>query len=385
MIDKEISEIRRHLRRDRSNMTAIYGCYVNDNKEIISEFRQSTGIMPENESDKYFALLRRTLSGRLGRNLIDITFKTSQVASSPEHKLLMDLRETRLKDDELRLSFYQKIIDSVVMEGNYLILLGCDTYDVPFKSRDDAVLKDNSDETYTYILCTICPVKQTKGGLHYVPEEKTFRDGAMNQLVSAPALGFLFPAFDNRSTNIYNALYYTHDVKTSQDALIESLFNTAVPQPAEEQKKTFEALLSTSLGEECSLDVVQTVHDQIRERMALHKEAKVPEPLMIAKADVKEVLAACGVSEEHLSKFSVDYDEAFGFEADLHPGNIIDDKHFELKTPDVVIKVDPTRNDLLETRVIGGVKYIMICADEAVEVNGVNITIADEEKETAAV
>lgn len=385
MIDKEISEIRRHLRRDRSNMTAIYGCYVNDNKEIISEFRQSTGIMPENESDKYFALLRRTLSGRLGRNLIDITFKTSQVASSPEHKLLMDLRETRLKDDELRLSFYQKIIDSVVMEGNYLILLGCDTYDVPFKSRDDAVLKDNSDETYTYILCTICPVKQTKGGLHYVPEEKAFHDGAMNQLVSAPALGFLFPAFDNRSTNIYNALYYTHDVKTSQDALIESLFNTAVPQPAEEQKKTFEALLSTSLGEECSLDVVQTVHDQIRERMALHKEAKVPEPLMIAKADVKEVLAACGVSEEHLSKFSVDYDEAFGFEADLHPGNIIDDKHFELKTPDVVIKVDPTRNDLLETRVIGGVKYIMICADEAVEVNGVNITIAGEEKETAAV
>ena len=385
MIDKEISEIRRHLRRDRSNMTAIYGCYVNDNKEIISEFRQSTGIMPENESDKYFALLRRTLSGRLGRNLIDITFKTSQVASSPEHKLLMDLRETRLKDDELRLSFYQKIIDSVVMEGNYLILLGCDTYDVPFKSRDDAVLKDNSDETYTYILCTICPVKQTKGGLHYVPEEKAFHDGAMNQLVSAPALGFLFPAFDNRSTNIYNALYYTHDVKTSQDALIESLFNTAVPQPAEEQKKTFEALLSTSLGEECSLDVVQTVHDQIRERMALHKEAKVPEPLMIAKADVKEVLAACGVSEEHLSKFSVDYDEAFGFEADLHPGNIIDDKHFELKTPDVVIKVDPTRNDLLETRVIGGVKYIMICADEAVEVNGVNITIADEEKETTAV
>lgn len=385
MIDKEISEIRRHLRRDRSNMTAIYGCYVNDNKEIISEFRQSTGIMPENEGDKYFALLRRTLSGAIGRNLIDITFKTSQVASSPEHKLLMDLRASQLKDDELRLSFYQKIIDSVVMEGNYLILLGYDTYDVPFKSKDDAFQKDNSEETYSYLLCAICPVKQTKGGLHYVPEEKTFHDGGSNQMISAPALGFLFPAFDNRSTNIYNALYYTHDVKTGQDALIETLFNTPVPQPAEEQKKTFEALLTTSLGDECSLDVVQTVHDQLRERIALHKEAKVPEPLMVAKADVKEVLAACGVSEEHLSKFSVDYDEAFGFEADLHPRNIIDDKHFELKTPDVVIKVDPNRNDLIETRVIGGVKYIMICADEAVEVNGVNITISEEEKEAAKV
>lgn len=381
MNDKEIGEIRRHMRRDRSNMTHIYGCYVNDNKEIISEFRQSTGMMPENEGDKYFALLRRTLSGAIGKNLIDITFKTSQVADSPEHKLLMGLRESKCNDEELRAELFKKIIDTVVIEGNYLILLGCDTYDVPFKSKDDSHQRDQSEEVYTYILCTICPVKQTKANLHYVPEEKLFHDGAMNQMVSAPALGFLFPAFDDRSTNIYNALYYTHDVKNGQDALIEALFNTPVPKPAAEQKKSFEALLTTSLGEECSLDVVQTVHDQISQRIEMHKEAKVPEPLMISKEDVKEVLTSCGVSEEHLAKFSVDYDEVFGFEADLHPKNIIDNKHFELKTPDVVIKVDPTRSDLIETRIIGGVKYIMICADEDVEVNGVIINIKDEVKE----
>ncbi len=386
MNDKEIGEIRRHLRRDRSNITAIYGCYVNDNKEIIAEFRQSTGLMPENESDKYFALLRRTLSGAIGKNLIDITFKTSQVASSPEHKLLMDLRACQLKEDELRQEFYKKIIENVSLEGNYLILLGCDSYDVPFKSKDDSFQKDNSDETYTYLICTICPVKQTKANLHYVPEEKLFHDGAMNQMVSAPALGFLFPAFDDRSTNIYNALYYTHDIKQSQDALIEALFNTPVPKPAAEQKKNFEALLTTALGDECTMDVVQTVHDQLCQRIELHKESKVPEPLMISKEEVKEVLSSCGVSEEHMTKFSVDYDEAFGFEADLHPKNIIDNKHFELKTPDVVIKVDPARSDLLETRVIGGVKYIMICADEEVEVNGVSIHINEKEaKEAAAV
>ena len=385
MNDKEISEIRRHLRRDRSNITALFGCYVNDNKEIITEFKQSTGIMPENEGDKYFALLRRTLSGSIGKNLIDITFKTSQVADSPEHKLLMGLRESKCNDEELRGQLFKKIIENVSLEGNYLILLGCDSYDVPFKSKDDAFQKDNSDEVYTYILCTICPVKQTKANLHYVPEEKLFHDGAMNQMVSAPALGFLFPAFDDRSTNIYNALYYTHDVKTSQDALIEALFNTPVPKPAFEQKKSFEALLTTSLGEECTMDVVQTVHEQLCQRIEMHKEAKVPEPLMISKEDVKEVLTSCGVSEEHMAKFSVDYDEVFGFEADLHPKNIIDNKHFELKTPDVVIKVDPTRSDLIETRVIGGVKYIMICADEDVEVNGVSINIADKEKEAAAV
>lgn len=379
MIDKEISEIRRHLRRDRSNMTHLFGCYVNENGEVISEFRQSVALMPENESDKYFALLRRTLSGGLGKNLIDITFKTSQVADSPEHKLLMGLRESKLADEELRGEFYKKVMENISLEGNYLILLGCDSYDVPFKGKDGGSSADQSEEVYTYILCTICPVKQTKANLHYVPEEKTFHDGAMNQMVAAPALGFLFPAFDNRATNIYNALYYTHDIKVGQDAFIEAIFNTPVPQPAAEQKKSFEALLTTSLGEDCSLDVVQTVHDQLCQRIELHKESKVPEPLMISKEEVKEVLSACGVSEEHVAKFSVDYDEAFGFEADLHPKNIIDDKHFELKTPDVVIKVDPTRSDMVETRIIGGVKYILIPADEDVEVNGVNIHIKENE------
>lgn len=378
MNEKEIGEIRRHLRRDRSNMTAIYGCFVNDNKEIIAEYRASTGIMSENEADKYFAILRKALSGSVGKNLIDLTFKTSQVAGSPEHELLMKLRETKLQEEELRMSLYKKIIDTLVLEGNYLILLGCDAYDVPFKSKDDTLQNDSADETFTYLICAVCPVKQTKPNLHYVPEEKTFHDGAMNQPVSAPEVGFLFPAFDNRSTNIYNALYYTHNIKENQDALIEAVFNTPVPKPAAEQKKCFEALLTTALGEECSLDVVQTVHEQLRERMELHKESKVPEPLLIDKEVLKDVLTSCGVSETGVSTFSVQYDEAFGFEAELHPKNIIDSKHFQITTPDIAIKVDPTRADLVETRVIGGVKYILINADENVEVNGVSIHFQNE-------
>ena len=383
MNEKEIGEIRRHMRRDRSNMTAIYGCYVNAQKEIITEFCQSLGIMPENESEKYFALLKRSLSGGIGKNLIDITFKTSQVAGSEEHGLLMKLRETKLKDEEARQKFWQKVIESVTMEDNYLILLGCDSYDVPFKSKDDFSQADNSDQVYTYLTCAVCPVKMTKPNLHYVAEEKLFHDGAINQMVSAPILGFLFPAFDNRSTNIYNALYYTKDAKDNHEAFVESVFNAPIPLPAAEQKQAFQALLGATLGEECSLDVVQTVHDEICQRIEMHKEAKVPEPLMIAKDDVKAVLKSCGVSEDNLAKFSVDYDETFGFEADLHPKNIIDNKKFEIKTPDVSIKVAPDRADLIETRVIGGVKYILICADENVEVNGVNIHI--KEPETANV
>lgn len=379
MNQKEIGEIRRRVRRDRSNMTTIYGCYVNAQKEIVSEFKQSTGTMPENEAEKYFGTMKRVLSGGIGRNLIDITFRTAQVADSPEHKLLMDLRKTALQDSDVRHSFYQKVIESVSLDDGYLILLGCDSYDVPFKGKDDELHADASDETYTYLLCAICPVKLAKPTLRYVAEEKAFHDGGAVNVVAAPELGFLFPAFDNRSTNIYNALYYTRSPKESHQSFVEAVFNTPIPKPAEEQKKSFEALLATSLEDECSLEAVQAVHDHLRQCIELHKESHVSEPLLISKEQVKEALNNCGVPDRNVAKFSVEYDEVFGFEAELHPKNIINANRFEINTPDVSIKVNPERSDLIETRVIGGVKYLLICADENVEVNGVNIHISDGE------
>jgi hypothetical protein len=139
MNDREIGEIRRRARKDRSNMTAIYGCYVNGNKEIVSYFRRSVGMMPESEAEKYFQVFKRTLTGSIGKNLIDISFRTAQVTDSPEHKFLMDLRKSALQDDELRMQLYKKIIDSTSLEDSFLILVGCDSYDVPFKSKDDEV------------------------------------------------------------------------------------------------------------------------------------------------------------------------------------------------------------------------------------------------------
>ena len=375
MNEREIGELRRRVRRDRSNMSAIYGCYVNGQKEIISSFKQSTGMMPENEAEKYFGVMKRVLSGTIGKNLIDICFRTAQVADSPEHKLLMQLRETRLQDDELRMSFYQKIIESVNFDESYLILIGCDSYDVPYKGGDGETQADRSEEVFTHLLCAICPVKQTKPTLRYVAEEKEFHDGGLAQVVCAPEIGFLFPAFDNRATNIYNALFYSRNTKVSHQPLVDALFNVRAPKPAEEQKKSFEALLTTSLDEQCSMEVVQTVHDQLRQCIEMHKESKVAEPLLISKEQVKTTLKSCGISDDKVSKFSVDYDEAFGFEAELHPKNIIDKNRFEIKTPDVSIKVNPERSDLIETRIIAGVKYILICADEDVEVNGVSIHI----------
>ncbi len=379
MNTREVSELRRHIRRDRTNMTTLYGCYVNENKEIICQFSRSTALMSENEAEKYFGILKRSLSGTLGKNLIDICFQTAQVANSPEHKMLMELRATELKDEGLLHAFYQKVIDTVSLKENYLILLGCDRYDVPFRGNDGENDSGRSDESFQFLLCAVCPVKQTQPKLQYLAEDKLFHDGGISNVVSAPELGFLFPAFDGRATNIYNALYYTHSPKESHNAFVDAVFHTPIPEPAHAQKQTFESLLSRTLEEECSLEVVQSVHDALRERIALHREARSPEALTVSKDEMKAVLTASGVCEAHAAKFGIEFESAFGLDAQVHPKNIIDDRRFEIVTPDVSIKIAPDKADLIETRIIGGVKYILVPAEESVEVNGVAIQIGDRE------
>ncbi len=378
MNQREIGEIRRRIRRDRTNITTVYGCYVNGQKEIISCFQQSVAMMPETEAEKYFSVLKRVLTGTIGKNLIDISFQTQQVISGAEHKFLMDLRKCALKDDTLRMELFHKIIETVSFEESFLILVGCDSYDVPFKSSDDETQEDASNEVYQYLICAVCPVKQTKANLQYDAQEKEFHDPGISHVVCQPEVGFLFPAFDDRTTNLYHANFYTRSAKISNQALIDKLFNVQAPRPAAEQKKSFESLLSSSLDDACSYQVVQSVHDGLRQCIELHKQSRSKENLMVSKELMKSALKECGVSERHVAKFSLGYDETFGMDAQLHPKNIIDNR-FEIATADVSIKVNPERTDLIETRIIDGVKYILICADENVEVNGVSIHIQDDE------
>lgn len=379
MNEKEIGELRRRFKPERNSFGHIRGCYVNELGHIVSQFDQSLALLSQDEAELFLGVLRKTLSGTLGKNLVDINFETQQVAYGQEHRLLMDLRDSALKDDGAVQTFFEKVIQSVEMEGCYLILLVHDAYDVPYRAKDGSRQDDASQEVYRYILCAICPVTETKPALSYYMRENEFHNRQMDHLVAAPELGFLFPAFDDRSTNLYNALCYSRDPAAAHEAFIDAVFKTGAPMPAAAQKEQFGTILGEALEEDCSLDVVQAVHGQLREMIAAHKESREKEPLKLSKGAVKGVLRSCGVSGEHAEAFERKYDETFGQETEVRPGNIIDARRMEVTTPDVVIKVNPDRDDLIQTRVINGVKYIMIRADDGVEVNGVEIKITAQE------
>lgn len=378
MIEKEIAELRRRLRPDKHNITHIRGCYVNERKEIISQFNESVGMLPVEDTEKYLALFRRVLTGSLGRNLLDITFRTQQVVDSDEHRLLMTLRDSELKDENAVQAFFSRTIQALDLEGNCLILLAYNTYDVFYKGKDDVIQEDSSSETFRYILCSICPVKETKPSLNYSSRESRFHIAAANQVVGTPELGFLFPAFDDRATNIYGALYYTRNIEESHGDFLDTLFHTKTPMPAMVQRETFQSMLGETLEEECSMELVQTVQSHLGQMIDNHKESKDPQPLTISKRGLKAVLSASGVSDAHVEAFEARFNVEFGEDAELSPQNLVDAKHLEVKAPDVLIQVNPERADLVRTRVVDGAKCIVIRVSEGVEVNGVPIHLSDE-------
>lgn len=190
-------------------------------------------------------------------------------------------------------------------------------------------------------------------------------------------MGFLFPAFDDRAANLYNALYYARNPDELHQELIDGLFHTEAPMSAAQQKEAFQSALGEALGEACSYEVVQAVHEQLRERIQQHKESKDPEPLGVSVDEVSRVLQNCGVAQSQVSEFKLYCDQEFGAGAALSPANLIDSKKFQLSTPEVKVTVDPESSYLVETRIIQGRKYILIPADGGVEVNGVSIDISD--------
>lgn len=373
MIDKELREIRRRFRPDKNSILSIRGCLVNADKEIVTKFNQPMATCSNEEGEKILSTMKKSLSGSLGTNLLDLEFGRKQIMEGDEHKLLMALRDSRLQDEDAENAFYQRVIESADFEDSFVILLAVDNYDVFTFSKDGE--KEDSTSMFTYIICSICPVKPLNAGLYFREADSSFRTIDAHTMLSAPEMGFMFPAFDDRAANIYNALYYTKDISNIHPAFIQRIFNTPLPMSAAEQKDNFDGCLTDTLEDECDFEVIRSVHNQISDMVKEHKDTKKEEPLKLTKSEFKNVLEYCGVNGEKVEKFGEKFDEQFGKNAEIAPKSIVNVKKFEVNTPDITIKVNPDRTDLVSTQVINGVKYIMIRANEGVEVNGVNIDI----------
>ena len=379
MNQNELKEIRRRFMPDKDNISRIYGCYVNAAKEIVTRIDMSLGLMEQEETEMYYKILKKALSGTLGRNLIDIEFSTAQVESSDEHRLLQALRTSHLSDESTRELIYERIIETLDFgDESYVILMASDSYDVPYRGGDGEVFDEGSSEVFDYFICCVCPVKDAKAALRYESEERAFRGASTGHVLGAPEIGFMFPSFDDRCANIYNLLYYSRNVSEIHDEFIKGIFNTeSIPLSAVAQKEAFGDSLSFSLGDKCSLEVVQAVHEDIREKLALHKESKEPELPEIYIEDVDDILRKSGVPDEKINFFNEECQKQLGGSDTFNPGNLIETKKFEMVTPEVKITVDPEYAYRIKTGIIDGEKYILIPADGDVAVNGIQVNIEE--------
>ena len=371
MTKQEISEIKKLLTPKKCSITRICGCYVDGEKNKKADFKQSFLALPEEEMFKYFEILRKNLSGSLGKNLLTLEFPLKTEEAGGTQEFLLRLRDSRLKDEALLEEFYDRIIANYEFVGNYLILVIHDAYDVPGKTSDGIEMEDASDEVYEYILACICPVELSKPGLSYNPEENNFQNRIRDWVVSLPETGFLFPAFNERSSDIHSTLFYSKDSEELREGFVSELLGCPLPLSAGDQKETFQAIIEETLGDDCDIEIVKNIHDKLTEIAEEHKEE--PEPLVLAKNEVKTILADSGVSNEKLEEFDRHYDETAGETTSLLASNVMNTRTFEVKTPDVVIKVSPDRTDLIETRNINGRECLVIALDGGVIVNGITV------------
>ena len=372
MNKKEVAEIRRQYVPERCTISRICGCYVDAEKNIKTTMKEAFLSLPEDDAFKYFTIFKKTLSGTVGRNLVNLDFPLEEEHEGGHQEFLLKLRNSKLKDDALVEEFYNRIIDTFPFGENYYIILIHAVYDIPGKSSDGQEMFDASDEIYDHILCSICPVNLSKAGLCYNAKTNNIEDRIRDWIVEMPDLGFLFPVFNDRSTDIHGLLYYSKNAEKLRSTFVDELFGCETPLSAGGQRDSFNALVEETLGEDCAYDTVMNIHEKLNEWVESQKDS--PEPAVLTKPEVKRLFEECGVEEEKMETFDQCYEATAGENASLMVSNITNTRRTEIKTPDVVIHVDPDRAALIETQIIDGRKCIVIPMEGDVEINGIHVT-----------
>ena len=377
MNNKEVLEIRKQFKPDNCTISKICGCYVDGEKNILLKFREAFGSLSDEECFKNLDNFKKALSGSVGKNLISMEFPLAQEAEGGTQEFLLKLKNSGLNDDQMLDEFYQKVIDHYYYGENYYIVLVNATYDIPGKSTDGMEMFDASDNVYDYMLCCICPVNLTKAGLCYNVEKNSIEDRIRDWIVEMPAKAFLFPAFNDRNMDIHGLLYYSKNPEELQQDFVDQVLGCEVPMTATGQKDTFNILIAESLGEECDYEVVRNIHEILNEIIETNKDN--PDPVTLTNHDVRYILEESGVEEEKISDFEEAYDRVVEPSTPMLAANVADTRKFSIETPDIVIKVNPDKTDLIETRMIDGKPCLVIAVDDHIEVNGMNVRTLKKE------
>lgn len=376
MNKKEIAEIKKQFTPANCCITRICGCLVDAEKNKKTELKQAFLSLSEEEMFKYFDIFKKTLSGSIGKNLMNMEFPLSQEGDGGAQRFLLGLRNSKLQDDGLIEAFYDQIIEHYDYPENYYIILIHAAYDVPGKASDSQEMFDASDEVYEHLLCSICPVNLTKAGLCYNAETNNIEDRIRDWLVEMPETGFLFPVFNDRSSDIHGILYYSKNAEKLHSSFVDEFLGCTTPLSAGSQKESFQILVEETLGENCAYDTVVNIHEKLNEWVESQKDE--PDPVALTKSEVKRLFEESGVKNEDLELFDQQFDAAAGEKSTLMASNITNTKRMEIKTPDVTIHISPDHAELIETRIINGRKCLVIPMED-VEVNGIAVKMGLEE------
>ena len=372
MNKKECNEIKKLFTPANCAISRICGCYVDAEKNKKTELKEAFLSLPEEEAFKYFTIFRNGLSGTIGKNLLNMEFPLHAEEEGSTQNFLLKLRDSELKDDGLIEEFYDRIIANFDYGENYYIILIHCAYDIPAKATDGSEMFDASDYVYEFIQCTICPVKLSKAGLCYNSMTNAIENRIRDWLVEAPVTSFLFPAFNDRNTDLHSLLFYAKNGEQLPDTLIDEVLGCHTPMSAKSQKETFQAIVEETLGDNCDFETIKSIHENLSE---LAEETK-DEPVqpVLNKTQLKQLLENNGADPEKLQEFDSRYaDVEDGPETSFAVSNVVNTRNFEIKTPDVIIKVAPDKTDLVENRMIDGRPCLVIAINEHVEINGISV------------
>lgn len=428
MNKKEVLELKRRFKKEAATFTRVCGCYVDGNHNKVCKFGNTFLNLEEDEFYKYLEIANKALSGTIGNNLLELKFPIEEEEVGGRQHILMALRASKLEDENLLDTFYDLVIDTYDHAGNYLIVLFHDAYDVMSRTSDNNNL-DESEEVYEYLICAICPVDLSKPGLGFLEEEHRIGPRVRDWVVGAVDTAFLFPAFNDRSTDIHSTLFYTKNTKEPHSEFMENGLGCGIERTATEQKMAFHSIVRNVLGAEDEhtddvlLDLQQNLSDMIDEYAETHDDDE--DVFLLDKEVVTKLLADSEISEEKAAKIEKSVDEAFG-EKPPAAENVIDSKALvqnelrvekmaledqvgtltvqlnekdealaertsqliekqeeidnyiaETKTYDVVLRVKPEKASQIKSQVINGQKCLVIPMgeDEHATINGVNTTV----------